>query len=233
MGWTDWLAPAGLWAAAPFTGGATIPFAVGATAGAAGKQIAGRGGSGNKGDDDNPESQFISQLQKSGDSLGQTGQQFGDQGQQAMAPVLKQLAAQLGVDPAQLMDATRQERGRVIDQYDTARKAIASFGQRGGGTTSTLAESRFSQAESLADITSNAKTSAMQMSAQLGTQLSALGLNAEQLKQGSLETIIQAIMAREGLDVARRGQNMQAAGDIGETLGTLAGIWMTRDQAAA
>jgi len=230
--WKDWIVPGLAYAAAPFTGGATLPYAYSATIGAAGKTATNKGGGGGdgKGDGDGqPESPMLQQLGESSQNLQKQGNQFSSQGQDALGPLLQRMQALLGENPAALMDATRQERGRVIDQYDTARRAISQFGPRGGGTTSALADSRFAQAELLADITSSAKNDAMGMAGSLGVQLSGLGLSAQQLASADIETVIRAILAREGLNVQERGQNMQMWGSLGETAGNLFGIWATRD----
>lgn len=231
MGWMNWVVPAGLWAAAPFTGGATIPMAIGATAGSAQGELANRGKGGGK-SDDNAEAPYLQQLQKSSDRLGQQGQQFSAMGADASIPALQHLTQLLSNNPAAAMEATRQERGRVLDQYDTARRAIANFGPRGGGTTSALAESQFSQAESLADITSNVRRGAALDLSQIGMQLSSLGLSAEQLASGNIETIIQAVLAREGINTERRGQNMALAGGAAEIAGQLLGMWLGREGGA-
>jgi hypothetical protein len=211
-------------AAAPFTGGASLwPVlgTIGAGVGGAylGKKLAG-GGDGKDGDQ-NPEDLYTQQLQGNANRLSQTGQDLTSQGGDAIAPVMDYLKKILGQDPTEILNATRGERGRVIDQYDTARRAISQFGPRGGGTNAALASSRFEQAESLADITSNARQSALGQAASLGTSLTGLGLSAEQLASTDLNTIIQSVLAREGLDVSRRGQNMEALGGLGEALGTI------------
>lgn len=230
-----WAARIGGFAAAPFTAGYSIPAGLAAGGAIERKQAANDGPQGggdpNGLDPDNAESGFLSQLQQQGQSLAAQGKAFGDQSGQAMQPALDYLRNLLTGNGA--MDATKQQRGQVIDQYDTARRAISQFGARGGGTTSALAESRFSQAESLSDITSSAQRDAAGDLSQIGVQLASLGLSAEQLKSQNLDTIIQSVLAREGLDVARRGQNMGLLGDVGETIGTLVGLWMGRDKGGA
>lgn len=233
MGWLDTLAKVGGVAAVPFTGGASLwpALAIGAGGAAAGFGLNKAFGGSGKGssDGDQPESDAIQQLGQSSQNLRQQGDQFSSMGGDALGPLLQRMQALLGENPAALMDATRQERGRVIDQYDTARRAISQFGPRGGGTTSALADSRFAQAESLADITSESKNAAMNMAGSLGVQLAGLGLSAQQLASADIDTVIRAILAREGLNVEKRGQNMQAATGIGEAAGNLFGIWMSRD----
>ena len=196
-------------------------------AAAAGGFAAGRAG---KGDKSPVEVPFLNQLTQSAQAQRSQGTELRTLGTEAIGPALKYLSDLVGADPQALMDATRQERGRVIDQYDTARRAISQFGPRGGGTTSALAESRFAQAESLADITSSARRDAVSNLSQLGPQLTALGLTADQLASQDINSIINAVLTREGFDVQKRGQNMEAASAAGEAAATLLGIWLTRDK---
>ena len=144
-------------------------------------------------------------------------------GQAVTTPAVKYLTDVLSSNPAAVLDATRQERGRVIDQYDTARRAIANFGPRGGGTTSTLAESRFDQAESLADITSSARRDAVSAAGDLGTRLTALGLSADQLASADINAVIRAILAREGVGVQGQLLGLEKGEATGELIGQVLG----------
>ena len=185
------------------------------------------GGGGKKKEDDaNPEDPYTSLLKQSAKTNASEGSSLTAMGTDAFAPALNYFKQLLSSNPAAIDEATRGERGRVIDQYDTARRAIANFGPRGGGTTSTLAGSQFAQAESLADITSDAKGKAATGAGALGATATGLGLQANQLASQDLNTIIQSVLAREGLNTQRRGQNLGLAGDIGETIGTLIGLSM-------
>lgn len=227
-----WATRIGGYAAAPWTMGASISAANYAAGKIEQKQAAndGPGGDGNDdSDDDNAEAPWLKSLGASSQNLRKQGDEFSAAGSSTLGPLLQRLQAMLGSNPSAMMDATRQERGRVIDQYDTARRAISQFGPRGGGTTSALADSRFAQAESLADITSEATNDATTLAAGLGVQLSGLGLSAQQLASADIDTVIRAILAREGLNVEQRGQNMAMVGDIAETAGTLYGIYMGKD----
>ncbi len=170
-------------------------------------------------DPDNPEHQFRNLLRTNAANLRRDATGMKRTGQAVTTPAVKYLTDVLSSNPAAILDATRQERGRVIDQYDTARRAIANFGPRGGGSTSTLAESRFEQAESLADITSSARRDAVSAAGDLGTRLMALGLTADQLASADINTVIRAILSREGLGV----QGQQLGLEKGEAIGALIG----------
>jgi hypothetical protein len=156
------------------------------------------------------------------------GQSLSSLGSETLTPAVQFFRDLLSSNPAAVMDATRQERGRVMDQYDTARKTISNFGPRGGGTTSALAESRFAEGETLADLVSSMRTKGVQDASQLGVNLTGLGLSADQLASADLNSILNAIFAREGIDVTKRGQNMQAWGAAATAAGQLLGIFLTR-----
>lgn len=221
----------GLGAAGLFTGGSTWPLLLGAAgAGIGGTLLAKKAAGGGK-PDQNAIDPYTSILQKQSEQASREGAESSAMGSEALAPAMQYLKALTGNDPAALLEATRPERGRVIDQYDAARKAVENFGPRGGGTTSTLAQSRFQQAESLADITSSARRNAVASEAELGTQLKSIGLNAQQLASSDIDSVINAVLNRQYLDVQKRGQNAQAATGVGETIGSIIGAILTRKAA--
>lgn len=224
----DWLKPAAAWASVPFTGGATLPIAIGASAGYGLSKIGGHGGGDGNGAgqadaEGHPEDPYTQLLAGQAGKLQKTGTDFTAEGQDALGPAVKYLKGLLSDNGGDVMDATRGQRRRVIDQFDTARQATEKFGPRGGGMTSALAGSRFDQAESLADITSSARRDALSIAASLGPQLAGLGLTAQQLASADLDSVIRSLFSRESLDVEKRGQNMQLWAGIGEAAGTVIG----------
>lgn len=228
-----WLIRAGGIAGAPFTGGLSLPAGLAAASAVEHKQHANDAPQAAGGiDPKHPEAGYLNILQQNSQQAQKQGEQFTGEGMAALAPVLSYYRDLLGSNPAALSDAMRPEVGRVIDQYDSARRTAEQFSPRGGGTTSALAQSRFNQAESLADITSQSRRSAAASMGQMGVQLTGLGLTSQDMATRSIEDIIQAVLAREGLNVQQRGQNMQMWGDVAETAGTLLGIWLGRDKAA-
>lgn len=223
-----WAARLGGIAAAPFTGGWSIPAGGIAASAIEGKQHANDVPS-SASSPKHPEDPYTALLRQQSQDASQQGNQLTGMGTEALAPAMRYLQQILGTDPQGVLEATRADRGRVIDQYDSARKAVENFAPRGGGTTSSLASSRFQQAESLADITSSARRSAVATAGELGTSLAGLGLTAQDLASRDIGQIINAVLAREGLNVQQRGQNMGLLGDIGQTIGTLVGIWLGKD----
>ena len=199
-------------------------IALGVGGGLLGSKLAGGG----KKTPATPTDPYTDLLQKQATGAEAQGEQSSAMGTDALAPVMKYLQSILGGDPQALMAATQPERGRVIDQYDTARRSAAEFGPRGGGTTSALAKSRFDQAASLADITSTARREAVATEGELGVQLKSLGLSAEGLASTDLNSIINAVLNKQYLDVQKRGQNAALLGDVGTAAGSIIGALITK-----
>ncbi len=169
-------------------------------------------------------------LQNQAKKSGAKADELGGLSSQALAPVLDYFKAVAGGDPGALMAATEPERGRVIDQYDAARKAAVMAAPRGGGTTSALATSYISEADQLTDITSTARREGAAQLGNIGINLAGLGLSSEQLASADLDSVIRAVFGQMSIDAQKRGQNMQLWGDIGTAAGSiLGGILQKKD----
>lgn len=160
-------------------------------------------------------------LQANADRLHDKSLDLSAKGSDTLSPVLAYFKKLMGDDPSAILEATGPERGRVIDQYDTARKAVSQFAPRGGGASQAIGQSYFSEANQLSDITSSARRDAFGASANLGTTLTGLGLSADQLESADLTTIINALLTK-------RGQNAGAWAGGAEALGTILGLVLTR-----
>lgn len=239
-------------AAAPFTGGLSIPLlgSVGTGLAVGGLSTA-LGGIGDKGGKNTAAGSQTTTpqalptfggaddaLKASSEALTAKSHQLGDQGDKALNQVLDYYGKLTSGDPNAVLDATKAQRGRVIDQYDTARKNILEFNPRGGGTTSTLAQSRLDEASALSDATSTATGDAAKIMAGLGPQLEGLGLSAQQLADADVGTIINAVLAKQqlaqgdkSLDLQKRGQNISGASGFGEAIGNILGLILTRGKA--
>jgi hypothetical protein len=147
---------------------------------------------------------------------------LGMQGDAAIAPVMQHYKDILN-DPQANMAATRGQRGRVIDQFDSARQAASRFGARGGGTNAAIADSYFAQASSLNDIASNAQNDAAAQLGQLGTTMTGLGLSADQLASADISTVIQAVLGQQSIDQQGKAATMGMWGDIGTAAGSIIG----------
>lgn len=206
--------------------GAAIGGGVGLLAGLFG------GGGGDK-PDANAATSEIDLLKGYGEQSRKQGQEFIGQGQEAIIPALEYYNNILSSNPAGVLEATKPERGRVIDQYDTARRNLVNFGPRAGGTASSLAGLEVAKANQLSDLTAEARRTGASESADLGATLAGLGITEENAGAQNLSSAIQALLTKAGYDVTKRGQNLEAASGLGEAAGTLIGILLTRGQQAA
>jgi len=175
-----------------------------------------------------PEAGDIAALRENAGDQRATASGLKAQGNDAMSPVLDYFKDILGGDPSAVMDATKGQRGRVIDQYDSARQAASRFGARGGGTNAAIADSYFMQANQLSDITSAAKSDAATQLGQLGGTLTGLGLSADQLASADINTVIQAVLGREQIKQQGHASNMALLGDIGSAAGSIIGGVMAK-----
>lgn len=164
---------------------------------------------------------------------GDRGRRMQAEGDDALAQVSQYFSSLAGGDAAAVARATQAQRGRVIDQYDSARKAIAEFSPRGGGTTTVSAQSRIDQANQITDITSEAQGDAAKSLAALGINMEQIGLSEEQLRSADLNTLISAVLGKENQDLQKRGQNLAAVSNTAEGIGQLIGLYLTRGKKAA
>lgn len=222
MGLGSAIAKIGGFAAAPFTGGWSIPagLAVGAGLDAGGKKSKSNGS-----DDDGSLSldPYAQLLKNNAAGLNLQGNHLSTFGEETVAPAVQYFTNLLNNTPGSLDQATKAARGKVIDQYDTARQAIAKFAPRSGGQVSALAQSRVDQANQISDVTAATQAGAADKLSTLGTSITGLGLSAQSLANSSLESVIQAALAKQGLDVTRRGQDRALYGDLGQAAGNIIG----------
>lgn len=108
------------------------------------------------------------------DQLASMAKMMFGEGHGATDQALTYLMHVAGGDPTALLNATAPERGRVLDQYDTAKKALM-FTPRGGGQASATADLEASKAATMTSQTATARTSAVNALAQIGAQESAQG----------------------------------------------------------
>jgi hypothetical protein len=129
-------------------------------------------------------------------------------GTNALAPVLKYLTALVSGDPSSVMEATAPQRARIIDQYDTARKALAQQ-PRGGGQASAALKLEQGKASDLATTTSAARSEGVKSLAAVGTNLVQTGAYEQ-------ETGLQAALrAFQGLSQQKDASNA----DFGKAIG--------------
>ncbi len=152
------------------------------------------------------------QLSDLAKQLGGEGKQIAGQGLQTLGPVLQYLTALAGGDPTALANATQPERARVLDQYDSARKAL-QFLPRGGGQAGAVMQAGSRAAGDIGSITADARHSAVGTLGSLGKGLLEEGLTEERYATDALTQVINAYL---GLSQA---QSSQLSG-LGRAVGT-------------
>lgn len=172
----------------------------------------------------NPEDPYTATLKQYAGQNAATGQELSGQSQDVLGPTIAYLHNILSSNPAAVQAAARPQVGRVIDQYDTARRTAEEFGPRGGGLTSTLAQSQLKQGEDIASTISQTQNAAEQQAGTLGVQTEGLALTADQLASTNIDDIIRTVLSREQLNVQRRGQNISTIGQIGQAAGSILGL---------
>lgn len=152
------------------------------------------------------------QLAQLAKNLGGEGQQIAGQGLQALGPVMQYLTALAGGDPQALANATQPERARVLDQYDSARKAL-QFLPRGGGQAGAVMQAGSRAAGDIGSLTADARRSAVGTLGSLGKGLLEEGLTEERYATDALTQVINAF-----LNLSQ--QQGASLGGFGSALGT-------------
>ncbi len=159
----------------------------------------------------------IGNLKQNATNATDLGKQFGNQSSELFAPVADYLKKVTSGDRQEVLQATMPERRRVIDQYATAKKAIAEFSPRGGGQAASGAELQSHEASDLATTTANARQQAFGQEGNLATAAAQLGISEQSLASGDLNSILTALNTQNQA-------HAQSAGALGSALGTLAGF---------
>ena len=223
---------AGALAAAPMTGGATL---------APGLSLLASGGGGVASDyQAGNQSQWRTDRQGSivptGDSrarnlmqrsawASQDAKSQADKGNAALAPLMRTLQALASGDTSQLLAATGGERRRVIDQYDTARRAIAEFTPRGGGGAAASAASRFPEASAIDTLVANKQATAQDLLAQLASHQVDAG-NQRSAQADSQLAALLSLLTQKDLVISQNRMQMYSA--LGEGLGALLGGYLLK-----
>ena len=160
----------------------------------------------------------LKSIQTGATGLSKTGAGLTAEGSATLAPVLKYFQALASGDPSQALAATQPPRGRVIDQYDAARRSAAQFTPRGGGQASTQQESRATEAGQLADITAQARSEGAKEAAALGSDVTKTGLSAEEQSINAMAATLQPLLEQQ----QQQGSDIS---NIFSGLGELAGAF--------
>lgn len=138
-------------------------------------------------------------------------------GADLFAQIMPYLKAVSGGDRQAILGATMPERKRVIDQYATARKAIAEFSPRSGGTAASMNELQGNEASDLSMIGANARTQGVAQAGSLAQTLASLGLSERGQAMSGLNSIA-------GIQQARQQSAQAGAGQFGQALGLMSGF---------
>lgn len=155
--------------------------------------------------------QTADQLKQLATTLGTQGKSIAGEGQTALAPVLKYLQAVAGGDPAALNAETAPERAKVLDQYDTARKAI-QFGPRGGGQASATINAGARAASDITSLTAAAHRQGATDLGNLGKGLLDSGVSEQHAAASELASVLQTY------DKAKQERSQANAG-LGAAIG--------------
>jgi hypothetical protein len=159
----------------------------------------------------------IGNLKTNASEASALGKQFGAQSADLFQPVADYLKKVTSGNRQDVLAATMPERRRVIDQYATAKKAIAEFTPRGGGQAAAGAALQGKEASDLATTTAEARQQAFGQEGNLATAAAQLGISEQSLASGDLNSILNALNTQNQ-------QHAQSAGALGSALGTLAGF---------
>lgn len=159
-------------------------------------------------------SKNINAIEGGAAKLNAGGNSLTGEGQSALDPVLKYFKALASGDPSQALAATTPQRGRVIDQYDTARRSAANFTPRGGGQASTQQESRTKEASDLANVTSSATTDATKSLAALGGTLTQQGISEQEASVNALVSTLQPLLQQQQQQGADTASIFKSIGEI-------------------
>lgn len=170
----------------------------------------------------------LDKLRGRADQNSDLASKFMAKGDAALSPALSYFQSLLSGNPAAVMAATAPERGRVIDQYDTARKSIAAFSPAGGGTTGAAAQSRVTQGNELAEILSTARDKGAAGASQIGGQMLGAGLQTNALVSQDLNSVISAVLSGAGLQVQQEANEQAQDAAQGEAMGTMLGMLLSK-----
>lgn len=212
-------------AASPFTGGASLAPGIGLlTSGAFDKGKPKDPASGDPTDLNyltGKQSRISDSFLTEGASTAKEGEGLVDEGVGGLDKSLNFLLPLLGGDKARVTETLAPEYDTILKQYDTARRTALETGPRGGAKGEAVAESTFAQTDAMSRLLqvirreaasqvasiSGAKVSAGESRANRGVAKESLGLQ-------SLDNVIASL-------TAKRGQNLQTYGDIGQGVGSV------------
>lgn len=141
----------------------------------------------------------VDQIEKDASSLSTAGKSIAGTGVAGVAPALRYLTSVASGNEGDIMAATAPERSRVLDQYDTARRALTTL-PRGGGQASAASAINADQAKTMSTLYQSARTSGVKDLATLSQNLMTTGLGAEEAGTQALTATLQPLLSQEKMD---------------------------------
>jgi len=142
------------------------------------------------------------------------GSNLAGRGEESIDKSLRYLMPLLGGDKTAVTSTLAPEYDTILQQYDTARKTASETGPRGGAKGEAIAESTFKQADALSRLLQVVRREAASEVTRIGESRANRGVAKEGLGIQSLDNVIASL-------TAKRGQNLQTYGDIGQGIGSV------------
>jgi hypothetical protein len=161
--------------------------------------------------------------------LSTQGSALSSQGTLALGPVLQRLMRLLSGNPGDVGTATQPQVDQIQKAYNAARKNIANFGGRGGGTNATIAESQLNEASDIGTTRANAVNQASAQLADIGKSLLGTGAQEQETGLSGLVNLVQSALQSQ---TANRQMWSQIGLGVGK-LALAAGLSVATEGAAA
>lgn len=136
--------------------------------------------------------------------------------------VLDYYTSLLGGNRDEVSSAIGPEADQIGTQFDNIRKMVSQGGSRGGGSASTLSTLNQQQTAQITDLINKSRRGAASGLQSAAGQEANTGFNQQTLGQAQQDRALQAELAKLGINLGERGQNMKLAGELGSSLGSSA-----------
>lgn len=138
-----------------------------------------------------PTEDLAKELQALSEGIGTQGKKTAAQGSEALSSVLKYFKDLAGGDQAAVLEATAPERGRIIDQYDTAKKSVQTL-PRGGGQATGILNLEQGKARDIANLSLGAREKGTTGLTQVGSTLLSAGTQQQAVGLSGMEGALRA-----------------------------------------
>lgn len=157
-------------------------------------------------------------LQQNAEASSELSAFLTEQGRDLFGPASEYLKAILSNDRQAIQAATMPERRRVIDQYATAKKAIAEFVPRGGGVAGAMTRLEGDKASDLAMVGAGMRPQAAQTALSAGGGMFGQGIQASGAASQNLTALVEALQNQDAMSA----QNAANWGQIAATIAMFA-----------